>query len=153
LRRNVVRSSRLVAWLAGIGGIAGVVVACVELKGSLGASCLKDEDCQSGVCTQLKCAAQPSVLELDAGADAAGDATTDAPPSTGMDAPVNTTDGTSPADAPSTTTDVQVIPDGTTSPPDAPADALENGPTPDAPSDAPSDAAVTDAREDAGESG
>ena len=72
------RSSRLVAWLAGIGGIAGVVIACVQLKGSLGADCLKNEDCQSGVCTQLKCAEPGPVLELDSGLDAAVDATTDA---------------------------------------------------------------------------
>jgi hypothetical protein len=129
------------------------VIACVQLKGSLGADCLKNEDCQSGVCTQLKCAEPGPVLELDGGLDAAVDATTDAPPSTGMDAPVKMTDGTSSGDAPATT-DVQTIPDVTTAPPDAPADALEEeGTTPDAPSDAPSDAAITDAREDAGESG
>src|SRR5215472_13336794 len=129
------RSSRLVAWLAGTGGVAGLVVACVELKGSLGADCLKDEDCQSGVCTQLKCAALPPALELDAGPDAAVDATTDAPPTTGTDAPASTTDGTSPADAPSTKMDVQVMPDVTSAPPDAPADALEEGSASDASSD------------------
>jgi hypothetical protein len=134
-----------------IGGAAGVVAACVELKGSLGSDCLKNEDCQSGVCVQLRCAEQPPALELEAGPDAAVDGTADAPPGTGMDGPVTMkTDVTSPGDAPST--DVVGVPVDSTAPPDAPPDAFEEGPTPDAPNDAPSDAAV-DVREDAAESG
>lgn len=150
LQRNGLRSGRVVAGLAAIGGIAGVVVACIELKGSLGSDCLKNQDCQSGVCSQLRCVEQPPLLELEAGPDAAVDGTTDGPPGNGTDARTMT-DGTSPLDAPAT--DVEAIPDGMSPRPDAPADALEEGPpTSDAANDAPSDA-TADARQDAGESG
>jgi hypothetical protein len=55
--------------------------ACTSPKFSNGESCLKDEDCVSGTCSQLVCAAAPPLtdLEADAAPEAApsSDATSD----------------------------------------------------------------------------
>jgi hypothetical protein len=52
--------------------------ACLETRHSLGADCLKDGDCISGVCIQLRCAASPPttdsrVILAPAGSDANAD--------------------------------------------------------------------------------
>jgi hypothetical protein len=52
--------------------------ACLETRHSLGADCLRDGDCISGVCTQLRCAASPPttdsrVVYAPAGSDASAD--------------------------------------------------------------------------------
>jgi hypothetical protein len=152
LQRNGVRSVRWITRLAAIGIVAGVVAACVELPGSLGSDCLKDQDCQSGVCSQLRCVAVPPLLSLDAEAPGpdAGDATVDGP-ANGPDA-----SGTPVPDA-SMPADAAPAADAPAPPVDAPADAIEEGPAQeDAPADAPADAPVDapgDARLDAGEAG
>jgi hypothetical protein len=145
------RQTRLFACLAAIGVVAGLGAACVELQGSLGSDCLKNQDCQSGVCSQLHCAEKPPLFEFEAGPDAGPDA---------GDAASTPTDGTAaPMDAPATNDapvlggDANVgVPDSSPVPADAAADAVEEAPGPDAPEGAPADAAA-DARLDAGESG
>jgi hypothetical protein len=146
LQSKGVRAGRVVAWLAGIGLVAGVAAACVELQGSLGSDCLKNQDCQSGVCSQLRCAATPPLLDAEPVPDAS-DAEVDAAQSPESDGPAGpvpdatrSTDASPGVDAPP--------PDAVAMPADAPADAIDEGPTPDAPGDAPSDA-----RLDAGETG
>jgi hypothetical protein len=44
--------------------------ACTSSKFANGESCLKDEDCASGICSQLVCAAAPPLTNVEA--DAAG---------------------------------------------------------------------------------
>jgi hypothetical protein len=150
------RAKRLATGLAVIGLVAGVVAACVELEGSLGSDCLKNQDCQSGVCSQLRCVAVPPLLdaEPEPGPDAA-DAAADAPQATQppVDGSGATMDGTAPTDATQPTGDAVPSDTGSVVPVDAPADAIDEGPTPDASStDAPADA-PDDARQDAGEAG
>jgi hypothetical protein len=36
---------------------------CTPSQRALGEECLKDQDCQSGHCSQLQCAAQPPILD------------------------------------------------------------------------------------------
>jgi hypothetical protein len=36
---------------------------CVQTQRALGEDCLKDQDCLSGVCSQLQCAAAPPILQ------------------------------------------------------------------------------------------
>ena len=141
---------RLVAWLGGVGLVAGVVAACVELEGSLGSDCIKNQDCQSGVCSALHCAAAPPLLDGQPGSEAAdaSDAEADGsvtPESDGPTTPIP--DATAPTEA-APGNDAR-SPDEAAPPVDAPADAVEEGSTPDAPSDAP----TSDARADSGETG
>jgi hypothetical protein len=59
----------------------GVVGSCNEWRRSLGDECLKDQDCLSGICSQLRCGTAPPYLGSEGtvvGADSAG----------GSDAPV-----------------------------------------------------------------
>jgi hypothetical protein len=90
--------------LAASGAVAIAIASCAELRGSVGDDCLKDQDCLSGVCTQLRCAAAPSVLEAglpaseastlpDTSTGAAEDATIDGPGADGgPDAPDGSTE-------------------------------------------------------------
>ncbi len=149
LESKGVGAGRAAGWLAAIGLIAGVVAACVEQQGSLGADCLKNQDCQSGVCSQLRCVAVSPLLDAGFGPDAA-DATADGAEPPGDDGSAPGLDATGPSDAPPGA-DV-VGPDGGMVPTDAPADAVEDAPGPDAPADAPVDAPA-DARLDAAEPG
>ncbi len=56
-----------------VGGLSG----CTESRRSLGEECIKSEDCLSGICEAMHCAAQPPLLDAaplampDAGLDAA----------------------------------------------------------------------------------
>ena len=53
--------------------------ACMETRRSLGEDCLKDDDCLSGICSQLRCATTPRTIDAPVLADAtAGDALGDA---------------------------------------------------------------------------
>jgi hypothetical protein len=139
------RARRVVGPLAAVGLVAGIVAACVQLEGSLGADCLKGQDCQSGICSQLHCAAAPPLLDADLASDGAPDAAAEAAPgeggiSMGGDATepneaseageLNDT-GSSPGldtSAPPTDTGAPTI--------DAPADAVDEHPVPDAAVDA-----------------
>ena len=73
--------------------------ACSETRRPLGEDCLKDDDCLSGLCSQLACAASPKLLD-----GAIGPPAVDAGPSMdasdgSMDAPIDT--APPPMDAPS----------------------------------------------------
>jgi hypothetical protein len=58
--------------LLGVGGlgVAALVVGCVETRHPLGEDCLKADDCLSGVCSQLHCAATPPTTDVRAVGDA-----------------------------------------------------------------------------------
>lgn len=71
------------AWAAAGGG-------CAETKRSLGDDCLKNEDCLSGICSQLRCGAAPPLLDGAPTGEAQADATADAAAETSGDAPVDT---------------------------------------------------------------
>jgi hypothetical protein len=145
------RVARTLAWLAPATLAVVMAGACSQLKGSLGDDCLKGEDCLSGVCSQLHCAAAPTLFDAqvlpDAGADAPGSG--DSAAASGDGAPVSGDDATSPMDS-------------TTTPPvDATSPDTGTEPTPDASSDAPGDDAadapdgsdLNDARADGGDTG
>ncbi len=142
--------ARVLALLASVALAIGLAGACTQLPGGLGASCIKDQDCQSGVCTQLVCAAVPPYLDAqaslpEAGADATVDGST---PVTGddgsaedvTDAPVANEaalpDAASPID--SSTEDGPVETSTQDAPDDAHPDASVDAPA-DAPTDAPAD--------------
>jgi hypothetical protein len=144
--------TRIVAWVAAGGVVATVLAlgsACTELRGSIGEDCLKDQDCLSGVCSELHCAPQPPLLDaafaptIDAGVDAtldagARDGSVVAPADGGTPPP--------PEDAPAEVR--EAAPDvGTAGPSDASEDVVDGGHS-DAPTDGPNDAIA-----DAGEAG
>jgi hypothetical protein len=51
------------ALVAVVLGAMGTSAGCQVTSRSLGEDCLKDQDCLSGICSQLKCTAAPPVLE------------------------------------------------------------------------------------------
>jgi hypothetical protein len=139
--------ARWVTSFAAISVASGIIAACVELKGQLGSDCLKNDDCQSGVCAQLHCVQVPPEFLFEAGVDAGADAADSAPPPPMEDAPNPTTDA--PGDGPvmrEATADVEL--DSGTPPPDATMDAIDETPGPDALPDSPPDA-PSDAKADA----
>jgi hypothetical protein len=78
--RGARRLERTLVWFyvcAGVGALLGN--ACLETRRSLGEDCLKDDDCQSRICSQLRCAAAPpttdapSELPLDAAHEGAAE--------------------------------------------------------------------------------
>ncbi len=77
----------LAMFLPLFGGIV-LASACVETRRSLGEDCLKDDDCLSGVCSQLFCAALPPTIDAALSADvtAGNDAVADALDASGPDA-------------------------------------------------------------------
>jgi hypothetical protein len=65
--------------------LAGVSGSCADSRVSLGESCLKDEDCLSGICAEQRCVAAPPLLdgaasETDASGEVPEDAATDSAP-------------------------------------------------------------------------
>jgi hypothetical protein len=89
---------RALAWILPVALAAGLASACADERRALGEGCLKDQDCLSGICSQLKCAASPPLLQgaptSTAGPDAAGvpeaggpEAGPDATPDAAGDAP------------------------------------------------------------------
>jgi hypothetical protein len=70
MRRTVVRGAVLVA--CGVFG-ALATVRCADVNRGLGASCIRDSDCQSGLCAGQQCVAQPPLFDggnaVDAGED------------------------------------------------------------------------------------
>jgi hypothetical protein len=51
----------------------------METRRSLGEDCLKDDECLSGVCSQLRCAEPPSTTGVRIIADSGGATATDGP--------------------------------------------------------------------------
>jgi hypothetical protein len=69
-----VRAPALLSLLA-IGCLAG---GCSPSQRALGEECLKDQDCLSGICSQLQCAAEPPLLDGAASAPSADGALSEA---------------------------------------------------------------------------
>jgi hypothetical protein len=128
-----VRSRAFLRTLAVAGPlVAGVIAAaCSESRFPLGADCLKDEDCLSGICSQQRCAAAPPYLDAEpvatdsaATADAVGldvavgDSSVEASEAAGDALTEGATDA-------QTTSEAGAGPE--TSTPDAPADVREGG--------------------------
>jgi hypothetical protein len=89
------RTRAVVAASLSVGAIA-LAGACVQTQRALGEDCLKDQDCLSGICSQLQCAAAPPLLDGAAQAppgeagsdDAVADVAVDSsPPDAPPDAP------------------------------------------------------------------
>ena len=149
--------ARVIALLVPVALAVGLSGACTKLPGSLGASCLKDQDCQSGVCSQLACAPSPPLLDAevpnpDGSSDATADGTStvpgddgsaDAPPDVSGDSQTPTPDVVQPEVDSNTPMDGPGPP-----PPDAQEDAHPDASSVDAPADG-----TTDAPADAGEAG
>jgi hypothetical protein len=77
--------------------------ACVQTQRALGEDCLKDQDCLSGICSQLQCAAAPPLLQgtpqappAEAGSDVGVEAGVDSA-SPGPDAPADVAAETTPS--------------------------------------------------------
>jgi hypothetical protein len=147
-RRFALLASTAIALALGLAG------ACTELKGSIGSDCIKDQDCQSGICSQQMCVAPPPYLDAQVSTpDAGADATLD-----GGQTPVDGSgEGASAADVEEI--DASAAEDvSNDSTPDAPADADDahsdapSDVSPDAPADATTDAPA-DGPQDAGEAG
>jgi hypothetical protein len=47
----------------------GLLGGCVETRRANGEACLKDQDCLTGICSQLVCAAAPPTTNVQANAD------------------------------------------------------------------------------------
>ncbi|HEY5146698.1 MAG TPA: hypothetical protein VII82_08015, partial [Polyangiaceae bacterium] len=67
--------ARVVAWVAPAAAVLALAAACSEQRGSIGDDCLKNQDCLSGVCSELHCVVPPPLLDaaytpVDAAADA-----------------------------------------------------------------------------------
>jgi hypothetical protein len=86
-------SSRTRAFAAASLTVVAIAVAsaCVQTQRALGEDCLKDQDCLSGICSQLQCAAAPPLLDggvpQGPGAEAGPEAGVDAAVEGGPDAP------------------------------------------------------------------
>src|ERR1700737_4096541 len=57
------RKTRAIALAATLVTAMGLIAACVQTQRALNEDCLKDQDCLSGICSQLKCAAAPPLLD------------------------------------------------------------------------------------------
>jgi hypothetical protein len=65
-QKAAVGSSASLLWIALAGSIAAAIVAaCSESRFPLGADCLRNEDCLSGICAQQRCAAAPPYLDSE----------------------------------------------------------------------------------------
>jgi hypothetical protein len=96
--------------------------ACRETRRSLDEDCLKNDDCLSGICTQLHCASQPPTFDVPVVAEASFDAGI-------FDGPIDSTSADIEVpDSPdaSSTTDGEVESD---TPADGTGDALESSST------------------------
>jgi hypothetical protein len=56
---------------ASLAAFAVLAAGCMETRRSLGDDCLKNDDCLSGVCSQLRCASAPPTIDTPAVNDAA----------------------------------------------------------------------------------
>ena len=93
-------------WLTPLaaGAVGALVASCTASRGSIGADCLKDEDCISGVCAELTCAASPTYLDGEANLEPDAEASAD---------------GEEAADAPTTDVAVEAAPDAPLETPEA----------------------------------
>jgi hypothetical protein len=83
------RLAVVAAALALVGLAAALAAACAESRRSLGAQCLKSQDCLSGICSQFACAAAPPTIDAEENAEAASPEaalSADAGAETGLDA-------------------------------------------------------------------
>jgi hypothetical protein len=71
--------------VAGIAIILSLTGGCVETRRSLGEDCLKDNDCLSGTCLQLRCAAPPPTTDSRPMAEAGSEAPTQPLADAGLD--------------------------------------------------------------------
>jgi hypothetical protein len=55
-------------------GAAILACGCMETRRALGDDCLKNDDCLSGICSQLHCAAPPPLIDAQLVSDAAAEA-------------------------------------------------------------------------------
>jgi hypothetical protein len=81
-------AGRRLEWALGCAAVAALLAsACLETKRALGEDCLKDGDCQSGVCSQLRCGAVPVTTngKSEAPQDAASEAPADSSPGLPVD--------------------------------------------------------------------
>jgi len=69
--------------------VLALIGACVQTKRSLGEDCLKNEDCLSGICSQLQCAAEPPLLDAEIDADGPFEGYPDASVDSPVDAPAD----------------------------------------------------------------
>lgn len=69
VQRGGARASGVGAMLV---AAAILAVGCMETQRSLGDECLKNDDCLSGICSSLVCAAAPPLANTTPVADAAG---------------------------------------------------------------------------------
>ncbi len=81
MRHAVVERSRTPAILCALLVGGQLLCACMETRRAIGEACLKNDDCLSGICSQLVCVAPPPLLDAqivaDAGPTGAEDATGD----------------------------------------------------------------------------
>jgi hypothetical protein len=84
--------SRLAVVVAALAMVVGLAPACAESRRSLGAQCLKSQDCLSGICSQFACAAAPPTIDAEENAEAASPEAAppaDAGTETGLEASVD----------------------------------------------------------------
>jgi hypothetical protein len=151
--RRVRAVARVVAWVAPGAAVFALAGACSEQRGSIGDDCLKDQDCLSGVCSELHCVVPPPLLDaaytpVEAAADALAEAQAASEAASGDDvAVVVQPDAMTPPGEASVGTGDATIDTGTVAPGDAAADVVDEVHA-DAPTDGP-----TDAIADGGEAG
>ena len=87
-----VRARVLVFVVAGIASLS-LAFACATTKRAPGEECLKSEDCLSGICSQLVCAAAPPLTSSEDNNTEAGAADTGPAPEAGPEAAAETGPG------------------------------------------------------------
>jgi len=91
-----VRARVLEFVMAGIAALS-LAYACAETKRSLGDECLKSEDCLSGICSQLVCAAAAplvdAMVENEEAGQPSGDGSAEAAADTGSAADSSSSSG------------------------------------------------------------
>lgn len=80
------RARRPIFVVSAVSLLGALAFACTETRHILGEDCIKDQDCQSDICSNLKCAAAPPLLDRDASTHPAADSSTDAVAEAGGDA-------------------------------------------------------------------
>jgi hypothetical protein len=68
-----------IAWMAGMLTTLALAGGCMEARRSLGEDCLKDDDCLSRTCLQLRCVAAPPTTDARATIEAASQTSSEPP--------------------------------------------------------------------------